>query len=94
MKKNDFIKKLNEALPEDFNLSQKNLNEIFDIMFDTILDVVEDEGKFAVPGFGTFKMKERAARTGRNPQTGAELKIAASKSLGFKQANKVKERLN
>ena len=91
MKKNDFIKKVSEALPEDFNLSQKNLNEIFDIMFDTVLDVVEDEGKFTIPGFGTFKLKERDARPGRNPQTGAEITIAAKKVIKFKPGNELAE---
>jgi len=44
-------------------------------------------------GFGNFSVKERAARTGRNPQTGAEMQIAASKTVGFKAAKALKESL-
>ncbi len=96
MKKNDFIKKVNEALPEDFNLSQKDLNEIFDIMFDTLSDVVVDEGKFAVPVLGTFTVIEKPARKGVSKLRGKETPWSkeAYKTLKFKIAPKLKERLN
>ena len=94
MTKSEFIKTLSKALPEDLNLSQKNLTEIFNITFDTMVDVLEEEEKFTVPGFGTFKIKHRAERDGFNPKTREKIKIKASKSIGFKLAPKLKEKLN
>ena len=51
------------------------------------------EGGVRIPNFGTFSVRERAARTGRNPQTGEEIHIAASKSVGFKVAKNIKDAL-
>ena len=45
-------------------------------------------------GFGTFEVRERAARSGRNPQTGEAMEIAASRSAGFKPASALKQSLN
>lgn len=53
-------------------------------LFDCIAKTVHSGGKVSVHGFGTFSLKERKARTGRNPQTGAAIKVPASKTLGFK----------
>ena len=50
--------------------------------------------RVAIPGFGTFSVGERAAREGRNPQTGATVKIAACKSAKFKAATALKEAIN
>ena len=47
-----------------------------------------------IPGFGSFDVRERSARKGRNPQTGEEIQIAASKSLGFKNGKALKDLLN
>jgi len=94
MKKNDFIKEVVNNLPEDLKLSQKTLNELLDITFDTLADVVMKEGKFAYPGFGTFTLKVRAARDGINPKTKEKIKIKESKSISFKPATKLKEKLN
>lgn len=52
-----------------------------------------DDGKVQLVGFGTFSVKERAARTGRNPRTGEALQIPASKSVGFKPGKTLKESL-
>jgi DNA-binding protein HU-beta len=94
MKKNDFIKEVLANLPEDLKLSQKSLNELLDITFDTLTDVVVKNEKFIYPGFGTFTLKARAARDGINPKTKEKIKIEASKSIGFKPATKLKEKLN
>ena len=50
--------------------------------------------KVSVAGFGVFKISERAARDGRNPQTGETIKIAASKSVSFKAGTALKEEVN
>ena len=55
---------------------------------------LKKEGKVSLVGFGTFTAKKRAARTGRNPQTGAEVKIAARVVPGFRAGSKLKDALN
>ncbi len=67
-------------------LSKKGVEEIVDTVFSTLASAISKEGRFAYPGFGTFTVKSRAARMGRNPQTGASIQIPASKSVGFKAA--------
>ncbi len=67
-------------------LSKKGVEKIVDCVFETVSDAISKEGRFAYPGFGTFTVKHRAARTGRNPLTGATIQIPASKNVGFKAA--------
>jgi DNA-binding protein HU-beta len=67
--------------------------EAVDALFDTISKTLKKEGDMAVVGFGTFKVSKRAARMGRNPQTGAPIKIAASKTVRFKASKQLKESL-
>ena len=55
---------------------------------------LKKEGKVSLVGFGTFTAKKRAARTGRNPQTGAEVKIPARVVPGFRAGSKLKDALN
>lgn len=62
--------------------------------FEAIAGTLKKEGRFLVPSFGTFSVRERAAREGKNPKTGEAIKIAASKTVGFKPAPCVKEMLN
>lgn len=54
---------------------------------------IKSEGSVQVIGFGTFEVRERAARMGRNPKTGEAMKIAASKSVGFKPSTSLKSSL-
>ena len=62
-------------------------------IFDTLTGAIKDDGKFSYPGFGTFTLKHRAARQGRNPQTGDTIQIKASKNVGFKAAPGLKNLL-
>ncbi len=62
-------------------------------MFEEIAKAIKKEKRFQMPGFGTFSVKTRKARTGRNPKTGEEIKIKASKTVGFKPAPTLKEKL-
>lgn len=73
-------------------LSKKAVGELVDATFDALADAVKS-GRFSYPGFGTFTVKENAAREGRNPQTGKAIKIAASKTVRFKPAPKFKDSL-
>ena len=65
------------------------------IFFETsVIDELTNGGEVALIGFGTFKVTDRAARTGRNPQTGKEIQIAASKVPGFKAGKGFKDEVN
>jgi DNA-binding protein HU-beta len=61
---------------------------------DNIAGVLVQGETITLPGFGTFSLAERAARTGRNPKTGEALEIAASRAAKFKQAKALKDALN
>jgi len=67
--------------------------EAVDAMFEAISKTLKKEGSMALVGFGTFKVSKRAARMGRNPQTGAPIKISASKTVRFKASKQLKESL-
>ena len=74
-------------------LSRKALAELVGAIFEEIGSAVRQDGRFTYPGFGTFTVKERKARTGRNPRTGEEIKIAPGKTVGFKPAPELKKSL-
>lgn len=59
-----------------------------------VIDTLANGGEVTLVGFGTFKVTDRAARTGRNPKTGEEIQIAASKTPTFKAGKAFKEALN
>ena len=73
-------------------LSKKAVGELVDATFDALSGAIR-AGRFSYPGFGTFTVKDIKAREGRNPQTGAPIKIAASKTVRFKPAPKFKDSL-
>ena len=91
MTKKDFIDQVKQASGTE--LSAKDTTAVIDAAFDTIRDTVTSEGRFAYPGLGTFTVKDRKARSGRNPQTGKSIKIKASKSVAFKPAPALKDSL-
>jgi DNA-binding protein HU-beta len=64
--------------------------EAVDAVFTAIEKSLKKEGSMAIVGFGTFKVSKRAARMGRNPQTGAAIKIAAGKTVRFKASKQLK----
>jgi DNA-binding protein HU-beta len=74
-------------------MTKKAASELVDALFVTIGKSIKKEGRFAYPGFGTWTVRSRKARKGRNPQTGAEIKIKASKTVGFKPAKELKSGL-
>ena len=71
-------------------MTKKAAAEMVDALFLTIGKTIKKEGRFSYPGFGTWTVRSRKARKGRNPQTGAEIKIKASKTVGFKPAKELK----
>jgi len=74
-------------------MTKKGAAELVDTLFNTIGKAVKKDGRFSYPGFGTWTVRSRKARKGRNPQTGAEIKIKASKTVGFKPAKELKNGL-
>jgi len=82
--KSDLISAVHSGSDED--LSKKAVGDIIDSVFGSVSKAIKKEKRFSYPDFGTFNVKKRKARTGRNPQTGEKIKIKASKTVGFKPA--------
>ena len=83
-----------EQFAERHGLTRAAAKKLFDGALSAISDAVTAGEEVALNGFGKFKVKHRPARTGRNPQTGAVLKIAASKSISFTPSKTLKTALN
>ena len=67
-------------------LSKKDTEALVDVVFAEMGKAIAQGKRFAYPGFGTFTLRERAARKGRNPRTGEAMRIKASRTVGFKPA--------
>ena len=76
------------------DLTKADATRALDAMMGGVIKGLKKEGKVTLVGFGTFSAKKRAARTGRNPQTGEEVRIPARVVPGFKAGNKLKDSLN
>ena len=74
-------------------VTKKTVAAIIDDTFTAVAKGIKKAGRFSFPGFGTFTVRSRAARKGRNPQTGESIKIKASKSVKFKAAPVLKKGL-
>ncbi|MGN6424277.1 MAG: HU family DNA-binding protein [Asticcacaulis sp.] len=83
-----------EAIAAEHKLSKAAAKAIVEQMLGAITQAAVLGQEINLPGFGKFKVQARAAREGRNPQTGATVQIAASKKLVFQPAKTVKDRLN
>ena len=77
-----------KGLPE---LSKKSTTEIVDAVFDQLAKAIKKDKRFVYPGFGTFTVKRRKARKGRNPKTGESIKIAPTKTVTFKPSPQLKK---
>ena len=82
------------AMAEQTQLSKKDAEAALKAFIDVVADELKKGGKVQLVGFGTFEVSERAAREGRNPQTGEKIKIAASKSVSFKAGTELKTKIN
>ena len=74
-------------------ITKKACADMIDTMFDAVQHSIKTKAKFSYPGFGTFVVRSRKARTGRDPRTGAEIKIKASRTVGFRPARAFKDKL-
>ena len=90
MKKQDFIK----AVAQQADVSQATASDCFDAVVDTITKALKKGDKLTFVGFGTFSVKERAARQGRNPRTGETIQIKAAKIPSFKAGKALKDAVN
>ena len=82
------------AVAEKAALSKKDAEKAVSAVVDAITGALADGEKVQLVGFGTFEVRERAARTGKNPRTGAAIKIAASKVPAFKAGQAFKNSVN
>jgi DNA-binding protein HU-beta len=82
------------AIAERANLSKADAGRSLDVLIKIIETTLKSGDSIALVGFGTFAVKERAERTGRNPQTGQEITIAAAKVPSFKPGKGLKDAVN
>lgn len=83
-----------DKIAADQGLTKAQAKTIIESVFKQIADAAQTGAETSIPSFGKFKVKETAERDGRNPSTGATIKIAASKKLTFTPAKAVKDALN
>jgi DNA-binding protein HU-beta len=80
-----------DAMAEAADVPKAAAGRALEALTDSIAVALKNGDSVSIIGFGTFTVKERAARTGRNPQTGASIEIAASKSPSFKAGKALKD---
>ncbi len=83
-----------DSIATSHGLTKDAAKKIVDGLFATIVGAIASGDEVSINGFGKFKAKDSPAREGRNPATGATIKIAASRKLGFVVAKAVKDKLN
>ncbi|RPK04778.1 hypothetical protein FH5_02016 [Priestia endophytica] len=79
------------AVATKSELTQKDAERAVNALLETIYNALAKKEKIQLIGFGTFEVRDRAARTGRNPQTGEEINIPASKVTAFKAGKELKQ---
>lgn len=82
------------ALAEKTGATKKSAETSLNALVEVITDELKNDGKIQLVGFGTFEVRKRAARKGRNPQTKEEIKIPASKAPVFKAGKALKDTVN
>ncbi|MFA7429846.1 MAG: HU family DNA-binding protein [Rhodospirillaceae bacterium] len=90
MNKSDLV----DAVAADTGLTKADATKAVDALFDAVTGALKSGDEVRLVGFGTFAVSERAARTGKNPRTGEEIQIAASKQPKFKPGKGLKDALN
>jgi len=90
MNKSELIEKMAQSA----DMTKADAERALNSLVATITDELANGGDVSLVGFGTFKVNERAARTGRNPQTGETIQIAAAKVPAFKAGKAIKDAVN
>ena len=83
-----------EAVAVKSQVAKRDAEAVIDAVFEVISDAIAKGETVKISGFGIFSKKERAAREGTNPSSGAKIEIPASNSVGFKVSKTLKEKLN
>ena len=91
MIRSELVQKLCADFPD---LTQKEVERVVGSLFDTIVDQLADGGRVELRGFGAFSTRQRDARIGRNPRTGASVDVDAKRVPYFKPGKEMRERLN
>jgi DNA-binding protein HU-beta len=82
-----------EAVAKATNASTRTAETAINVTFESLAKAIKKENRVQVAGFGTFSVRARKARNVRNPQTGAVIKVKASRTVGFKPAPSLKNGL-
>ena len=90
MNKSDLV----DAIAESAGLSKADGGRALDAFVDTVTSALKSGDSVSLVGFGTFSVRDRAARTGRNPRTGETIQIKASKNPAFKAGKALKDAVN
>ena len=83
-----------EAIADSAELTKLQATKALEAVTETVAGALKNGEQVVLVGFGTFSVKDRAARTGRNPQTGQPIEIAAAKVPGFKAGKALKDTVN
>lgn len=90
MKKKDLV----ESISKKCDISKTTASDAIDIIFQSITDAINNDEKVDIKGFGSFNISDRKARKGRNPHTGEEIEIKASRVPTFKASKSLKDYCN
>lgn len=91
MNKSDLVNLVTEKLK---NLSRKEIDVIIDTLFSKMSEALSDGSRIEIRGFGTFELRTRHSREGRNPKTGEQVFVATRRVPFFKVGKELKERIN
>ncbi|OGI10935.1 MAG: DNA-binding protein HU [Candidatus Margulisbacteria bacterium GWF2_35_9] len=83
-----------DSVASDTKLKKTEISKVLDSILDSVKKSLKKGDDVSLVGFGTWKKKKRAARTGRNPQTGAAIKISAKNTVVFSSGKKLKDAVN
>ena len=91
MTKSKLVEKLSETL---ISITKKDVKVTVDLIFDSMIDSLKKGERIEIRGFGSFKVKERNARNGRNPKTGVAVNIPKKKTILFKPGKELKKKVD
>ncbi|MBR5108912.1 MAG: HU family DNA-binding protein [Clostridia bacterium] len=84
-------RELIETVSSNAQITKKEADAVVNATLDAIIDGLAKEGKVIIPGFGSFEVRNKTAREGRNPRTGEKVKIAAKRAPAFKPGKAMKD---
>ena len=87
-------RELIETVASNAQITKKEADAVVNATLDAIIDGLAKEGKVIIPGFGSFEVRNKTAREGRNPRTGEVVKIKAAKTPAFKAGKALKDKVN